>query len=134
MNYREKIMKVILHITTTDEWTQARAAGSYAPESLNNEGFIHFSLASQIIGVANNYYPGQSNLLLLCIDPRYLEATLRYEPPYRRDGRKPSPTGTLSLFPHLYGPLNLDAVIMVVEFPPEPDGTFTLPRLVQDIV
>ena len=127
-------MKIILHITTLDEWAQARAAGVYAPESLAHEKFIHCSLASQVIEVANNYYTKQQDLLLVCIDPRYLESPLKYEPPFMGDGTEPSPTGTLSLFPHIYGPLNLDAVIMVVEFPPEPNGTFTLPRLVRDIV
>ena len=55
--------------------------------------------------------------MLLVIDPAQLTAELVYEDCYEAG----------ETFPHLYGPLNLDAVVRVVPFPPLPDGTFTLP-------
>jgi len=61
-------------------------------------------------------------LVLLVIDPARLTANVVYEDLYNA-GQD---------FPHIYGPLNLDAVIKVVAFPPEADGTFTLPELLVD--
>nr|MBN1228923.1 DUF952 domain-containing protein [Anaerolineae bacterium] len=65
------------------------------------------------------FYIGQSDLVLLCVDVARLTGELRYEPSadHLQD----------SLFPHLYGPLNLAAVVSVVLFPAGPDGRFTLP-------
>ncbi len=105
-------MDYILHICTQDEWAAAQSAGEYCASSLKIEGFIHCSRPGQILWVANQYYSGAANLLLLWIDPQKLAAELRWDD---SDG---------GVFPHLYGPLNLDAVMSVAEFIPEPDGVF----------
>jgi uncharacterized protein (DUF952 family) len=126
-------MKIILHITTYDAWARARTEGVYAPESLKTDGFIHCSAVTRVIDVADNFYTGQKDLLLVCIDKEKLTSRLKYEPPVHPGTYEASPSDTIDLFPHLYGPLNLDAVVMVVEFPPNDDGTFELPRMVADI-
>ncbi len=105
----------ILHITTRAEWNAAQQTGEYRPASLDMEGFIHCSTPQQVLGPANAFYHGQHDLVLLVIDPAKLNADLRYE---AADGDQ---------FPHIYGPLNLHAVVDVVPFPPREDGTFTLP-------
>ena len=89
---------MIVHICDTLAWDEAKRAGEYRPPSLDAEGFIHSSLPEQVLGVANRFYAGQKDLLLLWIDPQRLRASIHYEP---ADGE---------LFPHIYGPLNLDAV------------------------
>ena len=101
------------HITTRDAWVAAQAAGAYRPASLATEGFVHCSLPEQVVATANRFYRGQRDLVLLCIDASKLRAAVRFEP---ADGQ---------LFPHVYGPIELDAVSAVVDFPPAPDGAFT---------
>jgi uncharacterized protein (DUF952 family) len=74
--------------------------------------------------VANTFYRGQDGLVLLVIDPSKLAPALKWEPP-----AEPEPTHAREgeLFPHIYGPLNLDAVGRVLPFEPNTDGTFSLP-------
>lgn len=113
-------MEPIFHITPAADWEAARAAGSYAADSLASEGFIHFSTRRQVLAVAERFYGGRAGLVLLEADPARLAAELRYEE--SEPGER---------FPHLYGPLNLDAVVSVHPFPPEPDGTFRMPAGLQ---
>jgi uncharacterized protein (DUF952 family) len=113
---------MILHIAKRAEWDAAQARREYAPPSLSVEGFIHCSTPAQILDTANRFFRGQNDLAVLCIDPHRLAAPLRYEAPAMAHDERPS-----ERFPHLYGPLNLDAVTQVLDFPCEPDGTFRLP-------
>jgi len=106
----------IFHIASSSEWEQALENGTYRTGSLDSEGFIHFSTGSQLLRTANKYYHGNRNAILLIIDPQKLAAELRYEP--IADGQE---------FPHLYGELNLEAVVQVLSFNPENDGSFTWP-------
>ncbi len=116
-------MAVVCHIAPRVAWEAALAAGVYRADSLNVEGFIHCSTPEQVVPVANALFRGQAGLALLCIDPAKLTAPLVYEPP-------PEDPTSEQRFPHLFGPLNLDAVIAVLDFPPNPDGTFSLPERV----
>lgn len=113
-------MQTIFHIVQRTEWEQAAPAGDYRPASLEQEGFIHCSTAEQVPGVANAFYRGQPDLVLLVIDSARLRAPLREEPPAE------DPTSE-ARFPHIYGPLNTDAVRRVVPFVPDADGRFSLP-------
>ena len=119
----------ILHLASNDAWLAATKAGSYHADSLSTEGFVHCSKPSQIVDVANTFYRGQQGLVLLVIDPSKLKAELKWEPP-----AEPEPTHAREsdLFPHLYGPLNLDAVINVIPFEPTKDGDFFLPETLSD--
>jgi uncharacterized protein (DUF952 family) len=106
---------MILHISTRTDWEAAGAF--YAPASLESEGFIHCSTPEQILLPANAMFRGQEGLVLLCIDPARVTAEIVYEDCYE-SGQE---------FPHIYGRLNKEAVIKVVDFPPHRDGTFSLP-------
>ena len=124
----------IFHITAHAAWEAARQQGSYRPASLVTEGFIHFSEAHQVSQVANAFYAGQPGLVLLEVDTNLLRAELRWEPPAGPPAETSAVSGTLEvsgpvegLFPHLYGPLDLVAVLAVHDFSPGPDGLFTLP-------
>jgi uncharacterized protein (DUF952 family) len=121
-------MTHILHITRRDDWEVARREGAYRPPSLKAEGFIHFSQLHQVLLVADTFYAGQSGLVLLEVDTELLSPSLRWEPP---DGRTlpsdPEETSAQGLFPHLYGPLNPDAVVAVHDFPLDADNRFALP-------
>ena len=91
---------MIYHIVSRESWDAALVQGEYRAPSLITEGFIHCSDEDQVMGSAERYYRGQSGLVLLAIDERRLTAPLKYE----------------RLFPHIYGPLNLDAVASVTTF------------------
>jgi uncharacterized protein (DUF952 family) len=108
----------ILHATSRDSWSAAQRQGAYTADSLAGEGFIHCSKADQILRVANMLYPGQRGLVLLVIDPARLTSELRWEPGVDLAAER---------FPHVYGPINLEAVVRVLDFEPGADGSFTLP-------
>ncbi len=118
---------IILHITSNDAWTSAQKAGKYIAPSLAGEGFIHCSTSAQAVPVAEKFYKGQTGLVLLVIDPARLSSDLKWEPPF--DGAPPPGTPAADLFPHVYGPINLDAVTKVVKFEPNADGKWTLSML-----
>lgn len=111
-------MAFIYHITPLRDWQAALAAGAYTADSLEREGFIHCSTAEQVVDTANRYYAGQAGLVLLRIRVEALRAEVRYE----------NLVGGEMLFPHIYGPLNLDAVAGAADFPPGADGRFSLPE------
>jgi uncharacterized protein (DUF952 family) len=92
---------MIYHVVSEGAWKTALEEGFYAADSLATEGFIHASTASQVKGVLERYYQNQTNLLLLHIDEKKLTAELRYE-------MAPSVNES---FPHIYGKLNMDAVV-----------------------
>ena len=94
---------MIYHVVTDANWQKALLQGFYEAESLAKEGFIHTSKAEQVAGVLERYYQNQSNLFLLHIDEIKLTAPLKYE-------LAPSVNEE---FPHIYGRLNLDAVVKV---------------------
>lgn len=96
---------MIYHVVTKNLWKTAQDKGFYEAPSLDLEGFIHFSRQEQVQGVLERYYKGQTDLLLLQVEESKLTANLKYE-------LAPSVN---ELFPHLFGPLNLDAVITVTE-------------------
>ena len=117
---------MIYHITSRSAWAEARRHGEYRAPSLKSEGFIHCSTRKQALDVANDFYRGQSDLLLLCIDEGRLRAELRWEAPAHPKPLKDSGASGDSLFPHLYGILNLDAVVAAHEFNEGASG-FALP-------
>ena len=112
-------MALILHVTQRAAWEAARQAGSYPVPPLAPQGFIHCSRPDQVIRVADYIFRGKKDLVLLCIDTILLTATL--DPAGLENGEED--------FPHIHGQINLDAVVEVRDFPPNEDGTFTLPEL-----
>lgn len=127
MSNKPHLESMIFHITTRSAWQEAHAQGEYTAPSLSVEGFIHCSTLSQILPVAENFYRGQKGLALLVIDPALLSAALHWEAPTERI----LPTGIVEgeKFPHIYGPINLNAVVKVVDFEENESGEFTLPAL-----
>ena len=116
---------MIYHITTRQAWYEAQQRGEYRAESLESEGFIHCSTQTQVLPVAEKYYQGQQDNLLLVIDPIRLTSELRWEPP--SGGAPPPGVPEGELFPHIYGPINLDAVVKVLDLESNPDGSYQLP-------
>jgi uncharacterized protein (DUF952 family) len=116
---------MILHITTPNEWSKAQLDGGYTAPSLQSDGFIHCSTIKQTVDTANIFFKGQYGLILLCIDESKLNSECKYESPVGGGQHDP---GVGNLFPHVYGSINLSAIIKVVDFPVHEDGFFVLPK------
>jgi len=115
---------MIFHIVPRSDWDSAVARGLYEPSSFDAEKFIHCSTIAQLTNTAGRHYRGQTGLVVLCIDESRLNASLKYEPPAPPLNEKQNPD---AFFPHIYGALNIDAVVRVIDFPCSTDGTFELP-------
>ncbi len=108
----------VYHIVPKADWEMAQQKAVYAPISIQTEGFIHCSNLSQVLGSANLFFKGQTNLLLLKIEVAKLKEQLVYE----------NTTGGTELFPHLYGKLNLDAVNHVYALDIDEENNFMFPQ------
>lgn len=118
---------MIFHITSRADWEAAQQRGDYRAESLETEGFIHCSTSSQVLPVAENFYKGQSGLILLGIEPSLLSSTLKWEPP--SGGTPPPGVPAGDSFPHIYGPINLNAVTKILDLKTDSNNKFILPDL-----
>jgi uncharacterized protein (DUF952 family) len=95
-------MDIIYHVVPATEWAKYETQPSYEAPSLQTEGFIHLSREEQVAGVFSRYYQGIPDLLLLHIDADKLTHELKYEVATNNER-----------FPHLYGPINKEAVVAV---------------------
>jgi uncharacterized protein (DUF952 family) len=93
--------KPIFHLAS--EADLRRDAMTYRPDSLVRDGFIHCAEAEQIMGVAQRYFLGRRDVVLLRIDPAKISAEIRYE----------NLSAGHELFPHIYGALNTDAITII---------------------
>jgi uncharacterized protein (DUF952 family) len=107
----------IYHITTRDAWRRCQAQGRYQPKEFETEGFIHCSYVHQLLDVAERLFKGRNGLVLLVIDRSRLSCKVVDE----------SSPDAPELFPHVYGPLPLEAVVEIVPFPRQSNGAFVLP-------
>jgi uncharacterized protein (DUF952 family) len=108
--------KLIYHIALESDWQKALEKGEYRADSLETEGFIHSSTASQVERTANRFYNGDIGLVLLEIEVEKLPVEVKYEEALEGEW-----------FPHIYGPLFLDAVRQVMPFEAGVDGLFHWP-------
>ena len=109
-------MNTLLHICPRMAWDEAQGRGDYRAASLGTEGFIHCSTPEQVVGTANRLFHGRTDLVLLVIDGDRVGSPIKAED-----------AGDGQVFPHVYGPLNLDSVVDVLEFASAADGTFAIP-------
>jgi uncharacterized protein (DUF952 family) len=110
-------MAQIFHIVPRSTW-EKHGTGAYRAGSLATEGFIHCSYEKQVAWVANSFYRQDTDLVVLAIDPERLRSPVRAEDP-----------GIGESFPHVYGPIDFEAIVAVRslrrdasgewEFPPE---------------
>ncbi|MFZ6001617.1 MAG: DUF952 domain-containing protein [Bacteroidota bacterium] len=93
---------MIYHITTQHDWNAKKDQSHFLPTDFDREGFIHCSTTTQVAGVLERYFKGQTGLVLLHLDETKLTSELKYE----------VSTGN-EKFPHLYGPINREAIMKV---------------------
>ena len=112
-------MPTIYKISPASAWREAERQGVYKGSADDaRDGFIHFSTASQVAETARKHYFGQTGLFLIAVDADALGENLRWERS-RND----------ELFPHLYGELDLGAVISVMNLNTRADGSHDIPEL-----
>ena len=109
--------ELLIHLCGAAEWDDAQRAGVVRPESLSAVGFVHLSAPWQVHLPANRLFAGRADLTALSVDPAALHAPLYWEPGVPDDPES-------MLFPHLYGPLPVAAVVEVRPYRPGPDGRF----------
>lgn len=114
-------MGIIFHITNKNEYEKAQKNGSYKHASLDKERFIHCSQHYQVCEVADFIFKNQKDLILLAIDETKCKNEIKYEGP------------SWNTFPHIYGELNIDAVVRTFDFNEFQDG-FRFPNEALDLV
>ena len=113
-------MNPIYKICTAAEWREAEREGRYRGSAADHkDGFIHFSTAEQATETASKWFAGQRDLVLVAVDGDALGGQLKWEP--SRGG---------ALFPHLYGDLELSAVLRVDPLPLDAHGRHMFPKAV----
>lgn len=111
--------RIIYKICPTNLWQQAEAAGVFDGAPIDHaDGFIHFSTADQVAETAAKHFAGQTDLVLVAVDAARLGPALKYET--SRGG---------ALFPHLYGPMPLSAVVWARPLPLAAAGVHEFPVL-----
>ena len=108
----------LLHLVAASDFDAATAT-PYAPPSLEAEGFVHCSTPEQVAGTARLLFAGTADLLLLVIDPRAVDADVRWEDLY----------GIGQEFPHVYGTVPRTAIVEVRPYPPGHGGRWSRPEL-----
>ena len=111
-------MSLIFHITQHQNWQQSQLNNSYQTDNLRSTGFIHCSTKKQLVQVTNRFFAGQTELILLCIDTELVQAPIKYE--------ESEPN---QFFPHIYGALNLDAVVKIMDWNVGQNGQFSVDEL-----
>ena len=105
---------MVFHLIDRAGWALAVEQGSHRPPSLAAEGFVHLSTRAQVLGTANRFFRGRTDLLLLQIDEGSLTGALKYE-----EGEPGQ------LFPHFYGPLPVSAILAVLSLEVDDAGGFS---------
>ncbi|MFK7765786.1 MAG: DUF952 domain-containing protein [Mariniblastus sp.] len=109
--------QVIYKIVDADQWALAKEQGEFAGAAIDLEdGYIHFSNAQQVKETVSKHFAGQSNLLIVTVDPEKLGDALKWEASRGGD-----------LFPHLYGNLSFDCVQSVDDLPIGKNGEHLFP-------
>ena len=112
-------MAAIYKICPVALWREAEDAGVFAGAPVDTvDGYIHFSTAAQVAETLARHFAGETDLVLVAVDPDRLGPALRWEPSRGGD-----------LFPHLYDRLLLDAVLWVTPLRLGADGRHVLPEL-----
>jgi uncharacterized protein (DUF952 family) len=109
----------IYKICPASAWREAERQGVFKGSPVDlRDGFIHFSTASQVEETARKHFAGEAGLFLIAVDADALGDALRWEPSRNNE-----------LFPHLYGDLDLGAVVDVLSLRARSDGFHDIPEL-----
>lgn len=110
-------MSITFHLVAGEYFRDCDSDAPYTPESFADEGFIHCTDGElNVAETANRYYKDDRRMYIaLAIETDEVEAEIKYEDAGR-------------IYPHIYGPLNRDAIVKVLPMLREADGSFLPPR------
>lgn len=108
---------MIYRIAEAEDWLAARRSGQFASADLAVEGFIHCSEYNQILATGARYYAGKAGLTLLEIDETKIATIVKRELAASRN----------EMFPHIFAPIPLAAIVRHFDFLADTDGRFALP-------
>ncbi|MBP9686853.1 MAG: DUF952 domain-containing protein [Candidatus Doudnabacteria bacterium] len=121
--------KTIVGIANKDVWERAATVGEYVQSTLDTTlaevGFIHCSFPSQTLEIVNRKFLDRDDLVLLLIDEDKVSAPVKHEAAL---------SGRAGTFPHIYGPLNVEAVYKVLPLEKDGEGKFKAPSEFQKLV
>jgi len=106
----------IYHLVLKDKLKKQIKENYYHPESLKKEGFIHccFELSTALLVAESYFYESIDDILLLKIDLKKISEQIKVEKASPIKGAKSyNHLKNNTFFPHIYGPLNLNAIIEV---------------------
>lgn len=103
-----------LHLVPEPVWEAHQGAATYTPERYADDGFVHCTDGeANLLGVANTFYRADDRpYVVLVLDVDRLQSPVRYDDPAQ-------------IYPHIYGPINLDAVVDVRRAVRLADGSFS---------
>lgn len=114
--------KTIVVTSCLELWEQAQRTGEYTQSTLTSTleevGFIHCSFPDQTLEIVNRKFRDRNDLVLLLVDVTKVKSPIKYEG---------APSGRPGTFPHIYGPLNVDAVYATVSLERDSEGVFIAP-------
>jgi uncharacterized protein (DUF952 family) len=118
-----KEIKTIVVIARHSHWERALVTGVYTQSTINSAladvGFIHCSFPDQTIGIVNRKFTDEDDLMLLLVDAEKVNVPVKYEGAL---------SGRAGVFPHIYGPLNVDAVYATAVLEKDSMGNFVPPN------
>eukprot|EP00878_Enallax_costatus_P005617 GHUV01005891.1.p1 GENE.GHUV01005891.1~~GHUV01005891.1.p1 ORF type:complete len:138 (+),score=46.29 GHUV01005891.1:231-644(+) len=118
---------LLYHLVQQPLWQKCKDSNTpYTPPTFEADGFIHLTKeAPLLLGIANHFYKGiQDSFLVLVIDSSKLAHKVVFEAAASVGSTQPLQPTSQQLFPHLYGPLNLDAVTQELAVQRDADGSF----------
>lgn len=128
---QQRPSEVIYHIVIEHEFRHRAVTDTYTPLRFAEDGFIHCTAGRELLlQVANDYFAHVTEpVVVIEIDVVRLTAELRVEPPMPLAGGGQKHVQTGLLFPHIYGPLNLDAVVGIGRLQrPQEEGPWRWPQ------
>jgi len=111
-------MKYIYHITKNDDWQNAKRLGIYESKSLETQGFIHCAAKDQVVEIASQIFSNDDDLILLKINEEKTKYAVVYE----------NLDNGSDLYPHIYGPIEIDTVEGVLKLEKNNKGIFYFPE------
>jgi uncharacterized protein (DUF952 family) len=104
------------HLVQRAEWEAADAASPFSPVGFAREGFVHCTDGAEAVAAtANRYFAGlKDDLMVLVLDRNRLSAPVRYDDPER-------------IYPHVYGPIERDAILEALVMSRDANGAFLPP-------
>lgn len=122
-------MRTIVAISKKDIWEKAQTSGEYTQSTIDSTleevGFMHCSTPDQTMEIVNRRFSQQSDVLLLLIQEEKVTSPVKYEGAL---------SGRAGLYPHIYGPLNLDAVYETILLEKDSAGKYITPLKLKEII